>query len=76
MKLWLINSRLHVSHLMLNLQQGHNDLQSVTDSFIMFIKFVLTQQLLKSADLLRESGFVANTWLGIILYAEFTRRTQ
>ena len=49
-------SWLHVLYLMLNLQEEQNELESVTDSFIMFIKLYATQQLLKSADLLRESG--------------------
>ena len=49
------------SHLMLNLQQGHNELESRNKKFHNVYKFVLTQQLLKSHDLLMQSGDVVVT---------------
>ena len=43
---------------MLNLQQGHSESESHNKKFHYVYKFVLTQQLLKSDDLLMESGDV------------------
>ena len=50
------DSWLHVLYLMLNLQEGDNELKSVGQSFTKVTKFVLTQQLLTSLHSLMESG--------------------
>ena len=52
----MVNSWLHVLHLMLNLREGDNELESVRDTVSLHYKVCFNSTTLKSPHLLMESG--------------------